>query len=87
MSLGSGGGCYVCLWHCCLLSVPLGEQAQEEGGITQAWATWPEGASASAPNGTVKCQGNGVPEMVTPASRTTTALLVFLNLTNVLKSL
>ena len=27
MSLGSGGGCSVCLWRCCLLSVPLGEQA------------------------------------------------------------
>ena len=28
---------------------------QEGGGIAQAWATWPEGASA--PNGTVMCQG------------------------------
>ena len=27
MSLGSGGGRSVCLWRCCLLSVPLGEQA------------------------------------------------------------
>ena len=27
MSLGSGGGRFVCLWRCCLLSVPLGEQA------------------------------------------------------------
>ena len=27
MSLGSGGGRPVCLWRCCLLSVPLGEQA------------------------------------------------------------
>ena len=53
---------------------------QEGGGIAQAWATWPEGASA--PNGTVKCRGHGVPEMVTPASRTTAVLLVCLNLTN-----
>ena len=45
-----------------------------------AWATWPEGALA--PNGTVKCRGHGVPEMVTPASRTTAVLLGFLNLTN-----
>ena len=30
----------------------------------------------------VKCQGYGVPEMVTPASRTTAVLLVCLNLTN-----
>ena len=40
---------------------------QEGGGIAQAWATWPEGASA--PNGTVMCRGHGVPEMVTPAGR------------------
>ena len=43
--------------------------------IAQAWTTWSEGASA--PNGTVKCRGHGVPEMVTPASRTTAVLLVF----------
>ena len=48
---------------------------QEGGGIAQAWATWPEGASA--PNGTMKCRGHGVPEMVTPASRTTAVLLVY----------
>ena len=44
-------------------------------GIAQAWTTWSEGASA--PIGTVKCRGHGVPEMVTPASRTTAVLLVF----------
>ena len=27
MLLGSGGGCFIRLWHCCLLSVPLEEQA------------------------------------------------------------
>ena len=32
---------------------------------------------ALAPNGTVKCRGHGVPEMVTPASRTTAVLLGF----------
>ena len=48
---------------------------QEGGGIAQAWTTWSEGALA--PNGTVKCRGHGVPEMVTPASRTTAVLLVF----------
>ena len=53
---------------------------QEGGGIAQAWATWPEGASA--PNGTMMCHGHGVPEMVTPAMRTTAVLLGFLNLTN-----
>ena len=53
---------------------------QEGGGIAQAWATWPEGASA--PNGTMMCQGHGVPEMVTPAMRTTAVLLGFLNLTS-----
>ena len=52
---------------------------QQGGGIAQAWATWPEGASA--PNGTMKCRGHGVPEMVTPAMRTTAVLLGFLNLT------
>ena len=36
---------------------------------------------ASAPNGTMKCRGHGVPEMVTPAMRTTAVLLGFLNLT------
>ena len=51
-----------------------------------AWATWPEGASA--PNGTMKCRGHGVPEMVTPTMRTlgflnlTIVLLGFFNLTN-----
>ena len=29
MSLGSGGGCSVCLWRCRPLSVPLGEQVSE----------------------------------------------------------
>ena len=53
---------------------------QEGGGIAQAWATWPEGASA--PNGTVMCRGHGVPEILTPAMRTTAVLLGFLNLTN-----
>ena len=53
---------------------------QEGDGIAQAWATWLEGASA--PNGTVMCQGHGVPEMVTPAMRTTAVLLGFSNLTN-----
>ena len=33
---------------------------------------------ASAPNGTMKCRGHGVPEMVTPAMRTTAVLLSFL---------
>ena len=51
---------------------------QEGGGIAQAWATWPEGASA--PNGTVMCRGHGVPEMVTPAMRTTAVLLGFFEL-------
>ena len=51
------------------------EQASGGGGIAQAWTTWSEGASA--PNGTVKCRGHGVPKMVTPASRTTAVLLVF----------
>ena len=60
MSLGSGGGRSVCLWRCRLLSVPLEEsRPQEGGGIAQAWATWPEGASA--PNGTVMCRGTEYP--------------------------
>ena len=53
---------------------------QEGGGIAQAWATWPEGALA--PYGTMMCRVHGVPEMVTPAMRTTAVLLVFSNLTN-----
>ena len=43
-----------------------------------AWITWSEGASA--PNGTVKIRGHGVPKMVTPASRTTAVLLGFFKL-------
>ena len=62
--------CCRCLWE---------SRPQEGGGIAQAWATWPEGASA--PNGTMMCRGHGVPEMVTPAMRTTAVLLGFLNLT------
>ena len=126
MLLGSDGGRFVRLWRCCLLSVPLGEQASgrrwdcsglghvarrcfgtkwygdvpgarstRDGdtgnednssfvGIAQAWATWPEGASA--PNGTVMCRGHGVPEMVTPAMKTTAVLFGFLNLTNAMFS-
>ena len=53
MSLGSG--VVVCCW-CHWESRP-----QKGGGIAQAWATWPEGASA--PIGTVMCRGHGVPEM------------------------
>ena len=53
---------------------------QEGGGIAQAWATWPEGASA--PNGTMMCRGHGVSEMVTPAMGTTAVWLGFLNLRN-----
>ena len=50
---------------------------RKEVGLLEAWVTWSEGASA--PNGTVKCRGHGVPEMgtPTPASRTTAVLLVF----------
>ena len=58
--------CCQCHWE---------SRPQEGGGIAQAWATWPEGASA--PNGTTMCQGHGVPEMVTPAMRTTAVLLGF----------
>ena len=54
---------------------------RNEVGLLQAWATWPEGASA--PNGTMKCRGHGVPEMVTPAMRINQQFCsVFLNLTN-----
>ena len=38
-------------------------------------SAWPEGASA--PNGMMMCLGHGVPEMVTPAMRTTEVLLGF----------
>ena len=79
MSLGSGGGRSVRLWRCCRCRCHWESRPQEGGGIAQAWATWPEGASA--PNGTMMCRGHGVPEMVTPAMRTTAVLLGFLNLT------
>ena len=48
---------------------------RKEVGLLRPGPTWSEGALA--PNGTVKCRGHGVPEMVTPASRTTAVLLVF----------
>ena len=76
MLLGSGGGRFVRLWRCCLLSVPLGEQASGRRWDCSGLK------GASAPNGTMKCRGHGVPEMVTPAMRTTAVLLGFLNLTN-----
>ena len=54
---------------------------QEGGGIAQAWATWPEGASA--PNGTVMCQEHRVPEMVTLAvGNDNSSFTSFLILTN-----
>ena len=46
---------------------------QEGGGIAQAWAMGPK--VLPAPNGTMMCRGHGVPEMVTPAMRTTAVLL------------
>ena len=65
-----------CMVVCCRCHWDFGEQAsrrwwkeglRKEGGIAQAWVTWPEGASA--PNGMVMCRGHGVlPEMVTGAS-------------------
>ena len=76
MSLGLSGGRFVHLWRCCQCHW---ESRPQECGIAQAWATWPEGASA--PNGTMMCWGHGVPEMVIPAMRTTAVLLSFLNLT------
>ena len=48
---------------------------QERGGIAQAWATWPEGASAQL--GTMMYRGHGVPEKVSPAMRTTAVWSVF----------
>ena len=80
MSLGSGGGRSVCLWRFVCCRCHWESRPQEGGGIAQAWATWPEGASA--PNGMMMCRGHGVLEMVTPAMRTTAVLLGFLNLTN-----
>ena len=51
---------------------------RKEVGLLRPGATWPEGASA--PNGMMMCRGHGVPEMVTPAMRTTAVLLGFFNL-------
>ena len=39
------------------------------------WTTWSGGVSAQ--NGTMKCRRDGLPEMVTPASRTTAVWLFF----------
>ena len=66
MLLGSGGRRSVCL---CLLSVPSIGRAglRREVGLLRPYATWPEGASA--PNGTVMCQGS-TRDDVTPAMRT-----------------
>ena len=64
LSLSLSVVCCWCHWE---------SRPQEGGGIAQAWAMWPEGASA--PNGTVMCRGHGVPEMVTPAMRTTAVFL------------
>ena len=134
MLLGSGGGRFVRLWRCCLLSVPLGEQASGRrwdcsglGHVARRcfgtkWYDDVPGARSTRDGdtgnednssfarffkldkyamfsfamtsglasdsdkfkiiitlrrGTVKSRGHGVPEMVTPASRTTAVLLVF----------
>ena len=75
MSLGSAGGRSVCLWRCRLVSVKLGEQAS--GGrwdcsrldhvVRKCYGTKWYG----------DVPGHEVPEMVTPASRTTAVLLGF----------
>ena len=54
----------------------LESMPQDLGGIAQAWATWPEGASA--PNGKLMCRGHRVPEMVTSTMRTTITLYYML---------
>ena len=74
MSLGSGGGRSVFLWRCRLLSVPLGEQASG-----RRWDCSGLGHVARRCFGTKwygDVPGHGVPEMVTPAMRTTAVLLV-----------
>ena len=64
MLLGSGGGRFVRLWRCCLLSVPLGEQASG-----RRWDCSGLGHVArrcfgiKSQSGTVMFRGHGVPEM------------------------
>ena len=62
--MGSGGRTLRLSQRCCLLSVPLGEQASGRRWDCSGLVRWPEGALA--PNGTMMCRGHGVPEMVTP---------------------
>ena len=69
-----------------------GELLHEGGGIAQAWATWPKGASA--PNGTMMCRGHPrctrVPEMYRSTrdgdtgNEDNSSFSRFLNLTNAL---
>ena len=77
MSLGSGAGRTPRL-SLALLSVvgAIGRaDLRKEVGLLRPGPSRPKGASA--PNGKVMCRGHGVPEMVTPAMRTTAVLLVF----------
>ena len=82
MSLGSGGDAPFVSGVCWLLSVPLGEQASgRRWDCSGLWhvarrcfgTKWYDDMGGG---------GHGVPEMVTPAIRTTAVLLGFLNLTN-----
>ena len=78
MLLGLGGGRFICLWHCRLLSEPLGEQTSGRCdclglGYVARWCFGTKWYS--------DVPGHGVPEMVTSAMRTTVVLLIFFNLT------
>ena len=89
MLLGSGGGRFVRLWRCCLLSVPLGEQASG-----RRWDCSGLGHVARRCFGT-KWYGD-VPGArtavllgflnLTTAMRTTAVLLGFLNLTTAMRT-
>ena len=80
MSLGSGRGCFVCLWRCRLLSVPspIGRAGlRKEVGLL----TWPEGALA--PNGTVMWPGAQSTRDGDTGIEDDSSFAGFLNLTNI----
>ena len=77
MSLGSGGGRSVCLWRCRLLSVPLGEQASGRRRDCLGLDHVVRRCFGTKWYGEVPDEVPGIPEMLTPAMRTTAVLLVF----------
>ena len=75
MLLGTGGGSFVCIGHCCRLSVPSGEQASEKRW-DYSLRPVPQAPKVLQHQMVQRCaMGHGVPEVMTQAMRMTAVLL------------